>query len=91
MTQKELYRRLAEAAGCDIKEAEELLSATVLSLSELCASMDAVAVPGFGTFMPVKKEECVTTNAQTGERVLNPPAIKVKFNPSVLLRKQFEG
>ncbi len=85
ITQKELVRRLAEASGCDAKTAEEMLSA----IAELCAAMDAVAVPGFGTFMPVKTDERIST--ESGQRVLLPPAINVMFNPSVLLRKQFEG
>lgn len=89
ITQKELVRRLAEASGCDAKTAEEMLSATGSALAELCAAMDAVAVPGFGTFMPVKSDERIST--ESGQRVLLPPAINVMFNPSVLLRKQFEG
>lgn len=90
MTQKELLKRLAEKAGCTPKEAEEMLAATGSALADLCAEMNAVAVPGFGTFTPVKCDESVTTDA-SGKTMLMPPSITLTFNPSVLLRKQFEG
>lgn len=91
MTHKELLKRLAEKAGCTPKEAEEMLAATGSALADLCGAMDAVAVPGFGTFTPVKCNETVTTDAVTGKTMLVPPSISLSFHPSVLLRKQFEG
>ncbi|MDE6460407.1 MAG: hypothetical protein K2K52_06195, partial [Paramuribaculum sp.] len=55
-------------------------------LKNFCNEMDAVAVPGFGTFQPVKENEMVIAG-EDGSSTLLPPAIEVKFKSSVILRK----
>lgn len=86
MDTKELISRLSMESG---QTAEEIyLKVDTLSsiLRNFCKELDAVAVPGFGTFQPVKEDEIVVTGSD-GSRTLLPPAIEVKFKSSVILRK----
>lgn len=91
MTHKDLISQLSAAVSVDKDVAETLLLAVSDTLTEFCAGLDAVAIPGFGTFQPVKKEESIITDTESGKRKLLPPSIQVEFKSSVLLRKQFEG
>lgn len=49
--------------------------------------LESVAIPGFGSFTPVKHEERVETDAESGRRTLLPPHIAVNFIPGSKLRK----
>ena len=59
-------------------------------MSKRCEDFDSVALPGFGTFEPVKQMERVVTDEATGARTLMPPAITVQFKPSALLRQKIK-
>ena len=86
MDNKTLISRLSMESGRSTGEISGRIEAIVKTPGELCAGLDAVAVPGFGTFQPVKTDEHVVTSAD-GRRMLLPPSIKVEFKSSVLLRK----
>lgn len=86
MDNKTLISRLSMESGRSTGEVAGRIEAIVKTLGELCGGLDAVAVPGFGTFQPVKTDERVITSAD-GSRTLLPPAINVEFKSSVLLRK----
>ncbi len=86
MDNKTLISRLSMESGRSTGEVSGRIEAIVKTLGELCAGLDAVAVPGFGTFQPVKTDERVVAGAD-GSRTLLPPAINVEFKSSVLLRK----
>lgn len=50
--------------------------------------MDSIAIPGFGTFEPVKEDERIQNDLSTGKRLLLPPEITVQFKSSALLRRK---
>lgn len=58
------------------------------ALRQAAADLDMVAVPGFGNFSGVKRDEYVADDPATGRRTIYPPRIEVEFRPSVLLRKR---
>lgn len=86
MDSKTLVSRLSMESGRNTEEVTRRLNAIVKTLGQFCGDLDAVAVPGFGTFQPVKTDEQVVTTPD-GNRTLLPPAISVDFKVSVVLRK----
>ncbi len=74
--------------GIDSNTAKQLESAMISNMLEFCCELDAVAIPGFGTFTPEKNDERIVTDAN-GKSFLLPPSIELKWRPSVMLRKQF--
>lgn len=89
MTTK-LISSLAEHYGLTADECKTRLSVLSNVITGLCADLDSVAIPGFGSFQPVKHEEKLVADA-TGRRFLVPPCIKVGLKSSVVLRKKFVG
>lgn len=78
--------RLSMQTGLPAEEISEKLGAMAEILKSYCRDMDAVAVPGFGTFTPIKHDESIQTDSE-GKRFLTPPSISVTFKSSVVLRK----
>lgn len=88
MDYKTLNGRLAQTLGRPADETATLTDALAKLMTELGGELDSMAVPGFGTFTPVKTDETIVTDEATGVRTLIPPAITLHFQPSVLLRKK---
>ncbi len=78
--------RLSMQSGLPAEEIAKRLDTLTSIIKNYCQELDAVAVPGFGTFTPLKKDECIETTA-TGKKTLLPPSITVSFKSSVVLRK----
>lgn len=89
MTTK-LISSLAEHSGLTADECKKCLSILSDIITGLCADLDSVAIPGFGSFQPAKHGEKLIEDT-TGRRFLVPPCIKVDFKSSVVLRKKFVG
>ena len=51
-------------------------------------NLDIIAIPGFGEFEALRKEEYISVDDATGKKVLYPPCIEVNFNASSLLKKK---
>lgn len=90
MTQEELINLLAENVGVSADVARLMVTTIAQCIADNCRDMDAVAIPGFGTFQPVKADERLVVD-KTGRRILLPPEIALQFRSSVLLRKKLLG
>ncbi len=86
MEYKELVSRLSMNRGLTAEDISGKIEAVAKVLRNFCKDLDAVAVPGFGTFQPVKEDEIIVTG-EDGNKTLLPPAIEVSFKSSVILRK----
>jgi len=86
MDNKNITLQAAMAAGCDAQQAQALADAFASAIRDRCAQLDTVAIPGFGSFIPEKKDEYVTTESD-GRRILMPPHISMSFKPGSMLRK----
>lgn len=82
---------LADKLHRDVKDIDTLLSGLATALRDHCAVMESVAVPGFGTFQPVKEDERILSDLSTGRRTLLPPEIRLTFSPSNMLVKKIEN
>lgn len=88
MEYKTFLNHLAKVTDLDPKEAASWVEAICRVVRESGSEMDSLAIPGFGTFQPVKTDESIVT-APDGSRSLVPPSIKLTFKESVMLRKKF--
>lgn len=80
--------RLAKTLGCESAEAASLIEGLANIFVRESEDLNSIAIPGFGTFVTVKKDEEIITDAATGDRTLNPPSISLGFQTSVVLRKK---
>lgn len=73
--------------GLTPKELDAFTNALVEALVSFSADPSSVAIPGFGTFAPVKAPEHITIDS-SGRNMLMPPQVAMTFIPSVVLRKR---
>ena len=83
--------RLSKATDMDTKAAQQLLAEFVAMTAESALDLDSVAIPGFGTFIPVKKSEYINTDPATGGTTLVPPRIDMTFKPGSRLKKSIKS
>lgn len=82
--------KVAGECDCSQETAQALLDDFTYCMRESLRMNHIVAIPGFGTFAPVKTDEFIENTAD-GKRYLIPPSIKLEFKTSVLLRKKLLG
>lgn len=71
------------------QEAEKLFDATVDILKSELLNGNSIAVQSFGQFETKKKNERISVNPSTQERMLVPPKLTLAFKPSVLLKDRY--
>ena len=91
MDNKQFRKRLSEITGRSAADIDSLTEGLAMVIAESCADLDSVAIPTFGTFVPVKHKEEVTTDLSTGKRMLLPPEIKLEFQPGGVLQKRLRN
>ena len=88
MNNKQLIKELSKRLNRDEKDVNSLLSGFTNVLKDSLSKLDIIAIPGFGEFEALKKEEYISVDNASGKRVLNPPCIEINFNASSLLKKK---
>lgn len=91
MDYKQLRRQLCQLTGRSQADIDALTEGLALIIRESCADMDAVAIPTFGTFQPVKHLEEEITDLSTGKKMLVPPEIILEFHPAAVLQKRMKN
>ena len=91
MDTKALLDIIIEKTGIDISTAELLLDSLVEVTGSECSDMNSIALPGFGSFEPKKRQERVAVHPSTGRRMLIPPKITLSFRPSALLKQKVKN
>ena len=90
MDNKTLVARVAEKMGKSKTDVTRLMEALAGAVAAHCAEMDTVALPGFGSFVPVKHDEEIRVNPDTGRRTLYPPRLELTFQPSNILKNKLK-
>lgn len=88
MDNKQFITVLAQRTGRTADEVKSLVDALAATVQRAAADLDAVAVPTFGTFRPVKHPEEVRRDLSTGKNILLPPEIALTFQPGAMLLKR---
>lgn len=89
MDHKTFINGLSRQCGRDTADTERLVAALVKTIREISSELDCVALPGFGTFVPVKQDEYVAADPDNGKTMLYPPHVSIKFNAGSMLKKRF--
>lgn len=89
-TNDDIVRLVASHLKRSKTDVNKLVDGLAQVIKESCANLDSVAVPGFGTFEPRKKNERIITNPTLGKRMLIPPKIVVNFKVSNVLKKKIK-
>lgn len=88
MDNNAVVNELSKSMGRDAKDIAALLDGITAIMREKLSAMDSIAIPGFGTFEPVKEDERIQNDLSTGKRLLLPPEITVQFKSSALLHRK---
>ncbi|MCM1348832.1 MAG: HU family DNA-binding protein [Firmicutes bacterium] len=91
MDTNQLLETIKTHAGDDSNQSRRVLECFTEALKECYANGDSVAIPGFGTFQTVKRDEWIRTDDISGKRYLMPPCVELVFKSSVVLRKKLLG
>lgn len=91
MDYKQFRRRLCDRLGLGSAEVDALSQSLSVVVRRACSELTSVAVPTFGTFVPVKHDEQVQTDLATGKRMLMPPEITVTFQTGAMLAKRLRN
>lgn len=90
MDDKTITGSLAASLGRDTADVTALLDSLAAAMKERLCDMDTIAIPGFGEFEPVKDDEKIVADPESGRNMLMPPSITVRFNPSSLLKRKIK-
>ncbi|MDE5987921.1 MAG: HU family DNA-binding protein [Duncaniella sp.] len=88
MDNKQFISRLGKRLNRESSEVATLVEGLCKVFKECGTDLDSIAIPGFGTFKSVKTDEIIVFDETTGKRTLVPPAIRMEFAPSIVLRKK---
>ena len=86
MNKKELARKIAEASGIKIKDAENIITLTTEAIADTLKEGEDVSILGFGTFAVVEKPEREGMNPLTKQTIIIPAKKVIKFKPSTALK-----
>lgn len=88
MDNKQFISRLGKRLNRENTEVATLVEGLCKVFKECGADLDSIAIPGFATFKSVKSDEAIVYDEVNGKRTLVPPAIRMEFAPSIVLRKK---
>lgn len=88
METKSFRKTLAERLGRNTGDIDALTGALGMLLVENASALRALAIPGFGTFVPVKHDEQIVNDLASGHRILFPPEIVLEFYPGAAMRRK---
>lgn len=90
MDSKFLIETIAAKLGRSTEDVDKLLDAFAGVLGSRCGDMDTVAIPGFGSFEPRKRDERVMVHPSSGRRMLVPPKVVLGFKVSNVLKSKLK-
>ena len=79
MNKTEFISKVSESIGADTAQAASVVNTVLNTITDVVASGDSLAIPGFGTFGTVKRPERIVRNPQNGEPVTVPERIVPVF------------
>jgi len=87
---KEFISELKDRLNIEEDKVEALLESTVKAIEKELLSDNSVGIQKFGTFEVRKKEERITVNPTTKQRMLVPPKLTLAFKPSSTLKERIK-
>ncbi|MDE7407300.1 MAG: HU family DNA-binding protein [Muribaculaceae bacterium] len=91
MDNKQFISLVAQLSHRPVADINNLVLGITECLRESSLAGDSVAIPGFGTFTPIKSDEQIVTDRSTGKKLLLPPELTLNFSSSSVLRKKIHS
>lgn len=91
MDYKTFRKKIADETGRTMSDVDSLVDGLAMIIRESAENLDTVAIPTFGAFVPVKRNEEVSTDLSSGRRLLLPPEIRLEFTPGSMLVKHLNN
>ncbi len=88
MNTKELITELKNRLNLEEDRAEALFDSTIKVVEKELLNNNSVNIQGFGMFEVRKKEERISVNPVTRQRMLVPPKLTLAFKPSSILKER---
>ena len=86
MTKSELVAAIANRTGLNKAQAREALEAFITSVAHSLRADKEVRLPGFGSFVPIKRPAGAARNPRTGETVARPASRTCRFRAGEALK-----
>lgn len=86
-----MVTKLAEAGKITKKQAEQIFSMFVSTITESLQKNERIALPGLGSFSCVQRKARTGRNPRTGAEIKIPARKAVKFSSSSVLSKGLAG
>jgi len=87
MTKAEFIKEVAAKSGLSQKDTEEVILASIDTLTELLKNKGSISFVGFGSFSTTEKAARAVRIPSSGEIVQVPAKTSVKFKPGKALRE----
>ncbi|MDE6266669.1 MAG: HU family DNA-binding protein [Muribaculaceae bacterium] len=88
MNKNAFHTEIATSLSIEPEEADKMASGLVEIIRDRMISGDSIAIPGFGQFDTVSRQEQIVTDLSTGKRLMLPPVIEVVFTPATAIIKK---
>ncbi len=88
MDNKQFVDAITRQLGQTDKQTQQFIDAFTKIVCEQSAELNSIAIPSFGTFQAIKENEHVVRDLSTGQRLLVPPSITLKFTAATALNKK---
>ncbi|MBN1418194.1 MAG: integration host factor subunit beta [Planctomycetes bacterium] len=90
ITKRELVQRIAEKTGVQQVSAKEVIQSFLDEIINELASGNRLEFRDFGVFEPKVKAERIARNPRTGDKVVVPEKVTVKFKVGRLMKKKIQ-
>ena len=90
MDNRKLIDKVARKLGRDKQDVAKLMEAFTSIVAARCSELDTIAIPGFGSFEPRKRNERIQYNPANGKRSLLPPRVTLNFKLSNVLKNKLK-
>lgn len=90
MDNKQFTTLLSKRCSLDYREGASAIASLIDIIASETEAGNSVAIPGFGTFAPLKRDEEISSDLSTGETLLLPPSVSLEFTSGNILSKRLK-
>ena len=90
MNNKEFISELSRRLGYTNKDTTQMVASLLSVMTQELQDGKTIALQGFGTFEVKKKQERISVNPATQQRMLIPPKLVLNYKPSITLKEKFK-
>ena len=90
MNNKEFISELSRRLGYTNKDTTQMVASLLSVMTQELQDGKTIALQGFGTFEVKKKQERISVNPATQQRMFIPPKLVLNYKQSINLKEKFK-